>query len=211
MKYADGVDRDAKPEPDDDESMPENEDLNKDMETNANESEAIQKPPASPVNLKFNFIDFEPENEQEKEKKKNSTRRSRQSNKKKTEKPKDYPDAETDINTFYSKQLKLEFVRASYIVITYLTQKQPAFTQTDIEKFITYIIARSFSQPAEELEEVQPELALESSLNKIIESIHNLKKVLEHTLQGLSLNSKLDVNSERLRILDCDLFEHMLF
>ena len=104
--------------------------------------------------------------------------------------------------------MKLEFVRASYIVITYLTQKQPAFTQTDIEKFITYIIARSFSQPAEE---VQPELTLESSLNKIIESIHNLKKVLEHTLQGLSLNSKLDVNSERLRILDCDLFEHMLF
>jgi hypothetical protein len=41
MKYADGVDRDAKPEQDDDESMPENEDLNKDMETNANESEAI--------------------------------------------------------------------------------------------------------------------------------------------------------------------------
>ena len=56
------------------------------------------------------------------------------------------PDAEMDIDTFYDKQLKLEFVRASYIVITYLTQEQPAFTQTDIEKFITYIIARSFSK-----------------------------------------------------------------
>ena len=77
MKYVDGLDEDSDLEQEEDEPKPENQDLNKDMEANANESEHNQKAPSSPVNLKFNFIDFEPEGEQEDEKKKVNARRSR--------------------------------------------------------------------------------------------------------------------------------------
>ena len=63
-------------------------------------------------------------------------------------------------------------------MITYLTQKQPAFNQSDIEKFITYVIARNFSQT----EEAKREATLELQLGYITDTIKNLKKILENTL-----------------------------
>lgn len=49
------------------EPKPENQDLNKDMEANANEN-STKKLPVSLVNLTFNFIDFDPMSGQEEEK-----------------------------------------------------------------------------------------------------------------------------------------------
>lgn len=118
---------------------------------------------------------------------------------------------EIDIKSYYAKQLQLELVRASYILIIYLTEKQPGFSQSEIEKFITYITSWPARHATDE-DIPNEELKFEGlQLDNIINTIANLKVIVRNTSSGLSLNSDLEINPERLGILDQDLFEHMLF
>ena len=72
-------------------------------------------------------------------------------------------------------------MRASYILITYLTEKQPGFSQNEIEKFITYIT----SWPAKHATDEgihNEELKFEGlKLDHIINTITNLKVIVRNT------------------------------
>ena len=151
------------------------------MEANANENESNQKPPSSPVNLKFNFIDFEPEGEQEDEKKKTNARRPRKTRNKSLEKPKNDKEIEIDIESYHAKQLQLELVRASYILIIYLTEKQPGFGQNEIEKFITYITSWPAKHARDEDIRNEESKFEGLQLGSIVNTIANLKVIVKNT------------------------------